>query len=322
MIDRDTFRYGFYAAVAALILALTAIFGKFETLTVAGGELSLSYVLLVAIFVGVGYLTSSKTSERGIVPAAVNGAVGSLIVGAALVLLILLEANIDLTFIFPDLKTDPIGPVLTFNQGVALGCILLFAAAALGGIVGGLLHSIPSQIRRVVLVSLGMTVVVGLLEDQISNVMTLPDALAIALVFGISYGVAARIPSGNLPVRLGIGVGIGLVAGLILGLIANSGGLDVGGMLRGAGTMPRILGASPGNAVVPLLVVFGIVGTLGAVMTSAASSIHNGAKYLVSFLLLLGVLNWQGTMTYLAAAITFILVVAMLWLVPSSIQQS
>ena len=322
MIEKDTFRYGVYAAVVAIIMALTAMFGKFQTLTVVGGQLSLSYVVLAVLLIAVGYIAGTKASAHGAMPAALNGLVGSLIVGAALVLLIVIEANVDLTFVFPDLKTDPIGPVLTFGQELIPGCLLLLIASMVGGFFGGLLHNISPQIRRIVLISLGMTVVVGLLESQINAVITLPDSLALALVFGAAYLAASRLAAGNLVLGLVIGAVIGLIVGLALGLIANGGGLDTGGALRGAGTMPRILAVSPGSAVVPLMLIFGVVGILGALVTSAAPSVHSGALYVVGILLLLGVLNWQVSMTYLAALITFLLLGLMLWFIPPVSQQS
>jgi branched-chain amino acid transport system permease protein len=320
MIYKDTFRYSLYAAGAILVLALTAVFGKFAQLTVVGGQLSLSYVLLAVILMGVGYVTGAKA--KGTITAALNGSIGSVIVGLALVLLIFIEANVDLSFVFPDLKTDPIGPVLTFGQELIPGCLLLLLVSALGGVLGGLLRRIPTRIRRVILVSLSMTVVIGLLENQINTVMSLPDALALVLVFGITYGISARRPSDNLPIRLALGGGMGLASGLILSLIANGGGLEPGGLLRGVGTVPRILSASTGGSILPLMIILGVVGVIGALLASAAPSIHAGAIYLIGTVLLLGVLNWQGTMTYLAAALTIVILAVMFWFVPSLNQRS
>src|SRR5690348_620602 len=123
MIRKETFRYGLYAAVATVILALTAAFGKFQELTVVAKQMSLSYVLFAVILLAVGYLTSSFVRERKLTPLLLNGLVGSLLVGIALTLLVIIEANIDLTFVFPDLNTDPIGPVLTFGQELLPGCV-------------------------------------------------------------------------------------------------------------------------------------------------------------------------------------------------------
>jgi len=321
MLQRETLRYGLYAALATVILALTAIFGKFEPLTVVGGQLSLSYVLLAVILVGVGFVAGSNAAGRPATMALANGIIASLMVGVALVLLIVIESSIDLTFVFPDLKTDPITPVLTFHQELLTGYILLLLVSASGGLVGSLLHYVPASARRILLVSLGMTVVIGLLESQINSVVTLSDGLSLAVVFGLAYSAAAFLSTTPLFTRLVVGAGMGLAAGLILGLIASSGGLEVGGALRGEGVMPRILGTAPDNPVIPLVVIFAVVGVVGALVTTAVPSIHSGAIYVVGILLLLGVLNWQVTMTYLAGGITFLLVGLMLWFVPSTGQQ-
>lgn len=322
MIHKNTLRYGLYAAATVVVMALTAVFGKFQELTVIADQLSLSYVLLATILVVVGYLTGSFVQKRGTLPAVVNGAVGSLILGIALVILIIIEANVTLTFVFPDLKTDPIGPVLTFGMELVPGCIVLLLLSALGGAIGGVLHSVPAQIRRVVLLSLALTIIIGLLENQITNVMTLPDALAIALVFGLAYIVALRFLSDNIWPRLGAGALIGVVIGVILGVIANNGGLEPGGLLRGVGGVPKVLGVSPGSAILPLAIIFGLIGAVGALVSRASSAIHSGAIYLVGTLLIFGVLNWQGTMSYLASIIIFALLLVLSWFSPSVNQQS
>lgn len=321
MIFKDTFRYGLYAAVAAVILALTAVFGKFHDLIVMGGQVSLSYAILAGLLVTVAYVTSSSGAKNEPLPVFINGIIGSGIVGLALALLVLIESSTDLTFVFPDLKTDPIGPILTFGQSLGSGIVLLLLVSVVAGFIGSLLHFIPNRIRNILLVSLGMTIVIGLLENQINGVITLPDALSLALVFTITYVVATWMPATSLPARLIVGAGIGLAAGLVLGLIADGGGLNDGGLLRGLGTAPRILGISPGSSVIPLMLIFAIVGAFGALVTTAAPSIHGGAIYVIGILLLLGVLNWQVTMTYLAAIISFVLVALLLWFVPSTNEQ-
>ena len=44
-----------------------------------------------------------------------------------------------------------------------------------------------------ILLGLGLTVVVGLLESQIAPIITLPDALAVALVFALGYAAGTLL---------------------------------------------------------------------------------------------------------------------------------
>lgn len=322
MITKDTLRLSGTIAVATLIMALTAIFGKFQALIVAGDQLNLSSVLLAVIFIGTGYATGAKASKRGILPVLLNGVIGAVIVGAALLVLIFFESRIDLTFVFPDLKTNPLAPVLLFGQAFVPGFILLIVFSAVGGLIGALLHRLDVLLRNVLLTSIGMTVVIGLLAHQINNIITLPDSLSLFLVFCMAYLLASRLSAMRLLARVSTGIVFGAVVGIILGLIANNGGLESGGILRGAGNVPSVLGLSPGSAVVPLIIVFAVVASLGIIAASAPSIVHNGSLYVAGVVLLLGILNWQANMTYLASVIVFVLLFVMLRFVPSVGKQS
>ena len=47
-----------------------------------------------------------------------------------------------------------------------------------------------ARIRSALIYSLGLTAVIGLLESQIQHIVTLPDALTIALAFALGYAVS------------------------------------------------------------------------------------------------------------------------------------
>ena len=322
MIYKQTLRYGLYASAVTIVVALTAMFGKFQSLTVVSKQVSLSYALLTVILIATGFLASSFIRQKQLAPLLLNGVVGSLVVGIALSALVVIEANIDLTFIFPDLKTDPIGPILTFGQELVPGIILLILVSALCGLVGGWLHVLPSRPVRVIVLSFTITAVIGLLNSQVKTVITLPDALALAIVFGLAYLVSLRMPAQTILVRLLTGAAVGAVAGLLLGIVAGAGGLETGGILRGTGAMPRVLGAFSTSGIGSLILIFAVVGAFGALVTRAAPSVHGGAVYMIGSLLILGVLNWQDSMTYLAALLIFVVLVLMFWYIPLVNQQS
>lgn len=312
MIHKQTLRYSLYAAAIAITLALTAVFGKFDQRLVVA-NINLSYVLLAVIIGGAGYVTAGLVREQGTTAIIINGVVGSMITGLALAGLALIEASSNITFVFPNLTTDPNVPILTFGQELGVGLILLLIFSFVTGVISALIHMLPDKIRRVLLLALSITAVVGLLEAQINRVITLPDALALAAVFTATYIIGGRLTSSQIVPRLTVGAGVGAVAGLVLALIANGGGLDAGGILRGSADIPRIL-----NSGLPsLVVVFAIIGAVGALITSASSVLHGGAIYVVAILLLLGVLNWQVTMTYLAALLSLLLLGALFWFIPS-----
>jgi ABC-type branched-subunit amino acid transport system permease subunit len=315
---QDTLRYGLYLAAAVVIAALTGMFGKFQVRFVLANSVTLSTVLLIIVFAGTAYFVAWRSRQNGAGAVVVSGLISSLIVGLALALLVIIEANIDLTFVFENLKADPIAKTLLFGQPLAGGLLLLLLVSAVLGIIGGLLVLSPTKVRQLILVGFALTTVIGLLEAQINRVMTLPDAIALVVVFGGAYIASLRLPQQEFVMRLGLGVGIGVLAGVILALIANSGGLESGGILRGSADVPRLLN----NPFLAIVAIFAVIGGLGAVVASAPTRLHNAAVYLVGSLFILGVLNWQVDMTVLAAVITFAMLVGMGWWLPALGEQA
>jgi ABC-type branched-subunit amino acid transport system permease subunit len=315
MLQKDTLRYGFYIAIVAALLALTGILGKLQARFVFADQITLSAILLIGLMSFTGYYLAHRVHSGEAAKAVVNGAVGGLVVALALSLLMVAEATIDLTFVFENLKTNPIGPSLTFGLPLQSGIIVFVVLSTLLAIAGAVISLIPERLRLVLLYGLALTCVIGLLEPQINRVVTLADGATASLVFGITYYVGLRFAARDMHTRLLIGVGVGAACGLLLGFIASAGGAAPGGILRGGGDLPRILG----NSLPAIIVIYGLVGGFGALVTSAPPSLHNAALYIVGALVVLGVLNWQVSMTYLAALLTFaILAVVFMLMKPLS----
>lgn len=312
--ERATLRYGLYAAVVAVLLALAGMFGKFSVLYVVGEDLTLSTVMLVLIIGAIGYFAASRAGEQELTIGGINGLVAGVIVGIALAIIVVIEANVDLTFVFENLNRNPIGPVLTFGQELLPGLTILLGISAVIGAIAGLLVALPARVRRIMLSSLGAMVVLGLLQSQLRAIITLPDMLAVTVTLALGYGVSLRLESKNLLMSLGIGAGVGAVVGLLLALSAGSGGLDETGILRGTGDTPHILSTTP--AFPTLVVIFAVVGAFGTLITRASRQAHNSAIYIVSSLLIVGILNTRGGMDVLAAVVTWVILALVSWFAP------
>ncbi len=312
---REPLRYGLYAAVVTLILTLTGIFGTFAGRGVIPG-VTLSTALLILVFVGAGFVAATRSRQIGVGATLISGIVGSLVVGVALALLVWLQSNVDLSFVFPDIG-QLLGSTLTLGQtDLGQGLLTLLGASALFGALGGLLPQMNNRLRRVLVTSLALTVVIGLLQAQLEAIITLPDAITLSLTFGIGYLVARRVGRDNLPTRTLLGLLAGAAVGLVLSFLANGGALLPGGLLRFGETVPILLNQDPASRLVLYLVIFGFAGAVGGMVTGASRAIHNGAGVFVVSLLILGILNIESNMTMLATVATFGLLAVGLWLVP------
>jgi branched-chain amino acid transport system permease protein len=311
-------RHSVYVGVLAIVLALSGIFVSFASREVISRGITLSTTVLL-VMLGSGALLaglSARRSNASLVQVWVSAFLGALVVAAMLLALAVVESSIDLRFVFANL-TQPVSRTLTFGQEMPSGLItLLLVAVGVGAVVAALLTT-PSNWRRVVLLALGMTVVIGLLEGQIAAIITLPDALAVAGVFALGYLAGTLFKRQGWLVRLLISAVPGIVTGVILASLANGGALDAGGILRGVGSSPLILGVARGNALLPLVLIFGIVSIIGATAVSASASFHNSILFFIVTLVVIGVLNAQNAMSVTAALITLAIYIVAFALVPA-----
>jgi branched-chain amino acid transport system permease protein len=299
----------------AVLLALTGMFGRFSVLYVVGETLTLSTVMLVLLFSGIGYFAASRLREQDIVTTGVNGLVAGVIVGIALAIVVVIEANVDITFVFENLNRNPIGPILTFGQELAPGLAILLGISAVIGVITGAMVTLPPRVRRVILSSLGIMVVLGLLQSQLRAIITLSDMLAIVAALALSYEAARRFVPDRYMLALEIGAGAGAIFGLLLTLAVSNGGLAQDGILHGMGDTPHILSVTPTFPL--LIIIFAVVGGVGALISRATQNIHNSAIYIVTSLLIIGLLNARGGMDVPAAVFTLAILGLVFWFAPS-----
>jgi branched-chain amino acid transport system permease protein len=320
MIPKSTLKDSLAITAGIIILTLTGIFTVFESRAVIANQLNFSTVLLVMMIGGVGYMTAARTRERGLLASIANGVVGSLICGAGLAVVVVVESAVNMRFVFQNLRSLS-GSTVTFGQEVSLangeigGLVILLLASAVLGALAALLVNIPKTLRMEIVVAAGLTVIVGLVSRQINDVITMSDALALGIIFTLGYVTRWLLPR-KLPVTLGVGLGLGLAAGGILAVMAAGGALESGGLLQIGRSTPTILIMSVEGSLLLFLLVMGAVGVAGALASRASQSIHDAALYLLASLLVLGIMNWQRSLTPLSALTIFALLVAFKQFVP------
>ncbi|HEX2621096.1 MAG TPA: hypothetical protein VHL11_13135, partial [Phototrophicaceae bacterium] len=199
MLGKNTLRNASYAAAVIIVLALTGIFESFAERLVMGEQLSLSTVFLIGALVGVGYLVAFPLRERDMTTTIVNGVVGALMVGAGITLVVLFSEAMDARFVFPNMG-KLLGSPVTFGQtSLIIGILMLLAFSGVSGVLAGILVHLPLRIRDILFISLCLTVVMGILQNQINNVISLTDALSLIVVFAIAYFVTLRFAPDILP---------------------------------------------------------------------------------------------------------------------------
>lgn len=306
MVNRETLRYGFYGAILAVILALTGVFTSFERNEVIDDVLLLSTVILTMMTFLTGYAVALQVQRQPVLSRVVNGAVGGLLVGGALTLLALLEENVNMNFVFPNLGDLAQTTLLMRQEDIIPGLLLLLLFSGVMGALAGLSLLLPASVRHRIFIGLMLTAVIGLLQNQLIAIISLPDALSLILAFGLAYVLCLRFLSAvPIMLRLGAGFLIGFAVGAVLALLAGSDTLAVA-------RADRVLS----NGLPWLPVIMGLVGLMGALVTAAPQSVHGGMFYFLVGLLVIGVLNSTREMSLAAAVVSFALIITAMWLAP------
>ncbi|MFN8378711.1 MAG: hypothetical protein U0452_08575 [Anaerolineae bacterium] len=294
---RRAIQMSLYVAAVAIILALTGIFGKFSDRDVIVNTLTLSFVTLALLTGSAGWLSATHVGG-GPVRRVLAGALGGAIVSIALGLLLFIESNVNMSFVFPNVLT-PIRVGITFGYDLTTDIALLIAVGAVVGLVAGLIRLLPNRLELAVLGSAALTVIIGLVENQIKGIFALSDVLPVFVAFLIGYVLSgfARLQGGGRPLIFGLiaGAGVGVVAMLILSALPP---LDV--FIR-----PVLLTS---GATIGAIIALALVGATGALARRGNALFHDGMWYLMAGIASIGILHWQNDMTVTAA-----LLIAPLW---------
>ena len=326
ILGKNTLRYSLYAAVIVIILTLSGIFSIFAGREVIAGRITLDTVTLIAMAVSTGIVVALPLREWNTLAKIFNAAVGGLVVGLSVAFVILLETLIpqqDLIFVFSNYR-PLIGSRVAFGVGaeqIGTGILALISFSTLMGALGGLLMRLPARGQQMILSGLAGMVIIGLMENQIRNIITPADALAIILSLIGGYAIAQRFKVSSIGLRLLSGFLPGLGVGILAAFLVSSGPLQSDSFWRFGGDEPVVLGLAD----TPLLflpVLFGIVGSVGALLTMAPILAHNGLWFVVVITALLAVLNTQQRMNDFMAVTTFVTLAVAVWFIPQLGKQS
>jgi branched-chain amino acid transport system permease protein len=175
---RQAIKIGLIGGVVEVLLALIGMIEAFSQRAIISHIISMGHTLLFLVVLLMAYLAAKRTPGTKSLWVLVNSLMSGLIVGAVLALLVIAGGMINLRKVF--INASPLlYQLLTFDQGVNAGILLLFGGGALGGLVAGFVSLAPSLLRRVLVVSLGSVVGAGVLQDLLRPTFALWGPLAV-----------------------------------------------------------------------------------------------------------------------------------------------
>ena len=161
---RHGIKVGLIGGIIGVLLALVGMVEAFSQRYIISDAISMGQTLLLAVAMVAGYLAAKRTNRSAPLGVLVNSVVSGLIIGGLMSLLVVVGSTVRLRAVFINASPD-LFQLLTFNQGIGTGILLLVIFGVLSSLLSGLLFLSPSLLRRVLIRALGGVALAGLLQD-------------------------------------------------------------------------------------------------------------------------------------------------------------
>jgi branched-chain amino acid transport system permease protein len=165
---------GLLGGAAGVHVSLVGMVESFQSRDTIAGIVTLGTMLPILIEILVGWRAAGPMKAPPLVPSAGQslalGAVAGGVTGAVLALLAVFITTVDVSWILAN-ATESLANVLWFDQGMAVGSLILVLGGAAFGALGSVLHVLPRPISRAVAIGGVVTIIAGLMEPFVGPVL-------------------------------------------------------------------------------------------------------------------------------------------------------
>jgi branched-chain amino acid transport system permease protein len=174
---KQAIKIGLIGGVVEILLALIGMIEAFSQRDIISHIISMGHTVLLLVVLFMAYLAAKRTPHR-VSSILMNGFISGSTVGGILALLVIAGGLINLRKVF--INASPLlYKLLTFDQGIKAGIILLIGGGALIGLLAGVLYLAPRPLRRMLIISLGSVVGTGVLQDLLRPTFALWGPIAV-----------------------------------------------------------------------------------------------------------------------------------------------
>jgi branched-chain amino acid transport system permease protein len=158
---------GALGAAAGIHVSLVGMVDSFQGRDTIADVVTLGTMLPIIIAIVVGWRSGAPMRSPTLVPttgqALTHGAVGGAVTGLILAIFAYLITVVDVSWILTEAKQS-LADTLWFDQGAAVGSLILVGGGALFGLLGSVLHVLPRPLSRSLAIGGAVTLVVALME--------------------------------------------------------------------------------------------------------------------------------------------------------------
>lgn len=165
-------KIGALGGITLLFLALVGLMSAFVERDIIYQTLSLSFALVLITNFIFGYLNAQKNSGNDVINAIASGFIGGLVGLSMLIALVLIAEPLNLRVVLVNASPDLIDAV-TFGHGATMsGLLPLIGLGLISSLIGAIVYVLPPFYRRAVIIGMATVLVVGTLEELVSDIVS------------------------------------------------------------------------------------------------------------------------------------------------------
>lgn len=169
---RQALKIGLIGGVIAVLLSLVGMVEAFSQRDIIARVISMGHTLLLVVTFFLSYLSAKRASTGKSINVLVSSFISGLLIASLLGLLVLIGSLINLRKVF--INASPLlYNLLTFGQERGTGLFILLSVGSIIGLLSGVFHLFPGNLRRVFSLSLGCVVGAGVLQDLLRPTIAL-----------------------------------------------------------------------------------------------------------------------------------------------------
>ncbi|MFH2220087.1 MAG: leucine/isoleucine/valine transporter permease subunit [Pseudomonadota bacterium] len=169
---------GVIGGVAALLIVLVGMAESFNRRDIIADVVTMGQVLLLILFVLMGYIAAKRTTREDTASRCLNTVVGSLVTAGFLALLVIVGHLVNLRAVLVN-ASPVLYRFLTLGHKGAAGIFIILLIGIVCGVFAAVLYHLPPLTRRTIVISLSSMIMAGVLQDLIRPILAAWGPMAV-----------------------------------------------------------------------------------------------------------------------------------------------
>ena len=201
--DRHSRKWGVVAGIVVAFIGAIGMLDSFNNRMMISPILSLGYIALFLPIAVFGYLAARgevnilEEPRRNVAEGAAKGGTAGFIAGLVAVAFMVVTNPYNLNEFFPNINSA-MYEIMTFALGLGIGSVVLIAALAGVGALGGALYGVGDQMRGGILRAVGWILGMALFELVISDIIDVREIVRLIYARGGGLQVWSALVIGGL----------------------------------------------------------------------------------------------------------------------------